>query len=381
MPWLQTNPMDERMRFVVAHKSGLFSMAELCRQFGISRETGYTWSRRYADEGVSGLADRSHAPHHCPHKIGAEVARCLIALRRKHPSWGPVTLLKQLSKLRPDLQLPAPSTAGDLLAREGLVQPRRRRAKSAPAQGGAVRTSHPNELWTADYKGQFRTLDGKYCFPLTIQDSHTRFLLTCAALRSTCAEEARPCFERSFREYGLPQGIHTDNGPPFAAPTPLRLTQLSAWWIKLGITPQRSRPRCPQDNGRHERMHKDLNRARFPPGEHLEAQQRKFDTLREELDYVRPHHALELKTPAELYVASPRPMPDRIPEPEYAAHCEVRRVRRVGTIRFRGREIFISEVLAHETIALEESADGVWSVFFYHVLLARFDERDGKLYP
>jgi hypothetical protein len=161
----------------------------------------------------------------------------------------------------------------------------------------------------------------------------------------------------------------------------LRLTQLSAWWIKLGITPQRSRPRCPQDNGRHERMHKDLGRARFPPGEHLEAQQRKFDALREELDYVRPHHALELKTPAELYVASPRPMPERIPEPEYAAHYEVRRVRRMGTIRFRGREIFVSEVLAHETIALEEVADGVWSVFFYHVLLARFDERDGQLHP
>lgn len=145
MPWLQTNPMDERMRFVVAHKEGLFSMAELCRRFGVSRETGYTWLRRYTGEGVSGLADRSHAPHHCPHKISAEVARCLITLRRKHPRWGPVTLLKQLSKLRPELQLPAPSTAGDLLAREGLVQPRRRRAKSTPPEGRAVRTSHPSE--------------------------------------------------------------------------------------------------------------------------------------------------------------------------------------------------------------------------------------------
>lgn len=379
MPWLQTNPMDERVRFIVAHQEGLYSMSELCERHEVSRQTGYKWLERYQTEGIGGLADRSHAPHHCPHRIGAEVAQALIELRRTHPRWGPITLLARLAKLRPELELPAPSTAGDLLARAGLVQPRRRRVRPAQSRGGAVRTEQPNDVWTADYKGQFRTRDGRYCYPLTIQDAHTRFLLACEALLSTRGEEAQPCFERIFREYGLPRVIRTDNGPPFASPTPLRLSRLNVWWIKLGIRPERSRPGCPQDNGRHERMHKELTPTRFPPAEHRSAQQLKFDAVREELDFVRPHHALGLKTPAELYVPSERPMPERIPRPEYAGHCEVKRVRRQGTVRFRGREIFLSEVLAREAIALEEVADGVWSIFFYDLLLARLDERTGKV--
>lgn len=379
MPWLETNPMDERVRFIVALNEGLYSVAELSERFGVSRQCGDKWRRRYLAEGFAGLATKSHAPRHCPHRIGGEVAKAVIELRRKHPGWGPITLIARLARLKPDLPLPAPSTVGDLLVREGLVKPRRRREKAAHSRGGAVHTESPNQTWTADYKGQFRTLDGKYCYPLTIQDSHTRFLLACDALLSTKTDEARPCFERVFREYGLPQVMHTDNGPPFASPTPLGLTRLNVWWIKLGITPQRSRPGCPQDNARHERMHRDLSPARFPPAQHQEGQQLKFDTVREEIDYVRPHHALGLKTPAELYEPSQRPMPERIPEPEYAAHCEVRRVRG-GMIRFRGRDIFISEALAKEAIALEEIADGVWSVFFHHVLLARLDQRAGKLH-
>lgn len=379
MPWLETNPMDERVRFIVALNEGLYSVAELSERFGVTRQCGDKWRRRYLAEGFPGLAAKSHAPHHCPHRISAEVADALIELRRKYPKWGAVTLVALLARLRPDLQSPAPSTAADLLKREGLVQPRRRREKPSHSRGGAVHTESPNQTWTADYKGQFRTLDGKYCYPLTVQDAHTRFLLACDALLSTKTEEAQPCFERVFREYGLPQVMHTDNGPPFASPWPMGLTRLNVWWIKLGITPQRSRPGCPQDNARHERMHRDLTPARFPPARHQEGQQLKFDAVREELDYVRPHHALGLKTPADLYKPSERPMPERIPEPEYAAHCEVRRVRG-GMIRFRGRDIFISEALAKETVALEEVADGVWSVFFYHVLLARLSERDGKIH-
>lgn len=380
MPWLDRNPMDERMRFIVAFKEGLYSMTELCERYGISRQAGYKRLKRYEAEGVEGLMDRSHAPKHCPHKINAEVAEALIQLRRQKPDWGPRTLLARLAIDRPDLRLPAASTAGDLLAREGLVKPRRRRAKPAVSPGGAIRTSRPNEIWSADYKGQFRTLDGKPCYPLTIQDSHTRFVLTVDALLSTSTEQAQPSFERAFREHGLPEAIWTDNGTPFAVSTPLRLTRLNAWWIKLGITPQRSRPGCPQDNGRHERMHRKLTPTRFPPGENQQAQQLEFDAIREELDYVRPHHALKMKTPADLYAPSERPMPERILAPEYAARCEVRRVRTVGTIRFRGRDIFISEVLASEAVGLEEVADGVWSIFFYNVLLGRFSERDGKLH-
>jgi putative transposase len=381
MPWLETNSMDERTRFIATLLEGMYSIAELSERFSITRQCGDKWWRRYQAEGFAGLADKSRAPHHCPHKTSAAVARALIELRRKHPGWGPATLIAHLEKLQPDLRLPAPSTVGDLLKREGLVKPRRRRAKPVAGAGGAVRTGSANAVWTADYKGQFRTRDGKYCYPLTIQDSHTRFLLACDALLSTKTEEAQPCFERVFREYGLPRVMHTDNGPPFASSTPLRLTRLNVWWIRLGITPQRSRPGCPQDNARHERMHRDLNPARFPPAEHQAGQQRRFDAVREEIDHVRPHHALGMSTPAELYVPSERPMPERIPEPEYPAHFEVRRVRSTGVFRLHGREVFLSEVLPKEAIGLEEIADGVWSIFYYHVQLARFDERDGRLHP
>jgi putative transposase len=381
MPRLQTKKMDERIRFIGAYHERLYSMAELCERFSMTRQDGYKWVKRYEAEGVEGLVDRSHAPHRCPHKIQAEVAQALIELRRKHPRWGPITLRARLAKLRPELQLPTASTVGDLLSREGLVQPRRRRARPGESRGGKLETGRPNEIWTADYKGQFRTLDGKYCYPLTIQDAHTRFLLTCEALLSTRTDEARPIFERTFREHGLPDAIRTDNGSPFASSTPLRLTRLNAWWIKLGIRPDRSRPGCPQDNGRHERMHRELTPTRFPPAEDQQAQQLRFDAVREEVDYIRPHHALDLKTPAEVYVPSERPMPERIPKPEYAAHFEVRRVRTTGTIRFRGYEVFVSEVLTGEQLGLEEVDDGVWSFFFYDVLLARFTEKDGKLHP
>ena len=381
MPWLETNSMDERIRFIVAVEEGVYSIAELCDRFGVTRQCAHKWRQRYAAEGFGGLADRSHAPHRCPHRMEAAVAEPLLELRKQHPGWGPATLLARLKKLRPELKLPAPSTVGDLLRREGLIQPRRRRAPPACGTGSAVQAEAPNQILTADFKGQFRTLDGRYCYPLTIQDAFSRFLLCCDALLSTRGDEAKPSFERVFREYGLPQVMHTDNGPPFASSTPLRLTRLNAWWIKLGITPQRSRPGCPQDNPRHERMHRELTSTRFPPAANQQGQQGKFDVLREEFDNVRPHHALEMKTPGEVYVPSERRMPERIPKPEYAAHWEVRSVRRQGTIRFQGREIYVSEVLSGEQLALEEVADGVWSVFFYHVLLARFSERDGKLHP
>lgn len=381
MPRLQTKKMDERIRFIGAYYERLYTMTELCERFGITRQDGYKWVKRYEAEGVEGLADRSHAPHRCPHKIEPDVARALVELRRRHPRWGPITLRARLAKLRPDLHLPAASTVGDLLTREGLIQPRRRRAKPGVSRGGTLETGRANDVWTADYKGQFRTLDGKYCYPLTIQDAHTRFLLACEALLSTQTGEAWPIFERTFREHGLPEAIRTDNGPPFATSTPLRLTRLSAWWIKLGIRLDRSRPGCPQDNGRHERMHRELTPTRFPPAGDQGAQQLKFDAVREELDYIRPHHAIDLKTPAELYVPSERPMPERVPKPEYAAHFEVRRVRPTGTIRFRGCEPFVSEVLCGEQLGLLEVADGVWSVFFYNTLLARFTEKSGKLHP
>ena len=379
MPWLQRNSVNERVRFVAARQDGLYSMVELCTRFGISRETGYKWLRRYAAEGPGALEDKSHAPHRCPHRMEATVEQALLQLRREHPRWGPRKLLAILGRTRPDRQLPAPSTVGDLFSRHGLVRPRRTRLKSPHPGAGKLETSGSNEVWTADYKGEFKTRDGSYCFPLTVMDSHTRYLLGCDALLSTSTDEARACFDRLFREYGLPRAIRTDNGVPFSSPSPLRLSRLGVWLIKLGIRRDLIRPASPQENGRHERMHRDLDETRFPPGADQRAQQVRFDAFREEFVRVRPHEALGMKTPASVYVQSRRRMPDLMPSPEYEGHCEVRQVHRKGLIRFRGNDHFLSEVLAGEQVALEEVRDGIWSVYLYDVLIARYDEREQKI--
>lgn len=380
MPWQETDPVNERMKFVVAHQSGLYSMSELCMRAGITRRTGYKWLARYAAEGVDGLKERSHAPEHCPHRMDAEVEAVLLAARRAHPSWGPRKLLPWLARRRPELALPAASTVGDLLSREGLVAPRQRGRR--PAHPGTVPlvAEAPNEVWTMDFKGEFRMGDGRYCYALTVADAHSRFLLGCDALCSTAGEGAKRCLERLFRTYGLPRAIRSDNGSPFASTARGGLSQLNVEWLKLGIAHHRIPPGKPQQNGAHERMHRTLKaETTRPPGGNQAAQQARFDDFRAEYNEERPHEALEQNPPASRYVASPREMPDVLQEPEYPGHYERRHVRTNGGFRFRGREIFLSEVLCSEWIGLEEVEDGIWSVYFFDRLLARLDERTFKL--
>lgn len=380
MPWRTTDPMHERMKFVSLYEEQLYSVSELCRRFGISRETGYKWVRRYEEEGAEGLKDRSRAPKHCPHRTSADVEAALLAVRAKHPTWGPRKILAYLARRRPTLPLPAASTVGELLARQGLTQPRRRRRNWKHPGEVPLVTSDPNEVWTADYKGQFKTQDGVYCFPLTVADAHTRFLLGVDALLSTKQVEARPVFERLFREYGLPGAIRTDNGVPFATQAIAGLSVLSVWWIKLGIQHQRIEPASPQQNGAHERMHKTLKaETTRPPQKNRAAQQGRFEGFRGEFNQERPHEALQMQTPASLYAPSGRPMPERIPAPEYPGHYLVRRVSRAGTFRFKNRQLFLSDALIQEPIGLEEIEDGLWSLYFCQLLLARLDERDFRL--
>lgn len=380
MPWLETDPVDQRSRFIDAHRAGGFTMTELCERFQISRRIGYKWLARYDAEGRPGLRDRSRAPRHCPHRVSEEVAQLLCAARRKHRDWGPEKLIDWLRPRYRGIDWPALSTAGDVLKRAGLVKPRRRRYR-AVHPGVVPPTTHaPNDLWTADFKGEFRTGDDEYCYPLTVADLHSRFLLACTALRSTRTMGAQATFEQLFREFGLPRAIRTDNGVPFATQGLHGLSTLSVWWLRLGIQHQRILPAHPQQNGAHERMHKTLKRGAIrPPRATLAAQQRAFNTFRTLYNQERPHQALRGETPSARYRSSPRSFPDPLPPIEYPGHFLVREITGAGTFRFGERLYFLSNALRHHPVGLEETDDGLWSIYFCHVLLARLDERTRTL--
>ena len=378
MPWLETAPVDERIQFIQDALSDRFTMSELCARYGISRRIGYKWLERYAEEGRCGLQDRSRAPHHCPHRIPAARAEQLCDLRRQHPFWGARKLLRVLATRHPTVtDWPAASTAADLLARRGLVHKRPRRRPHQHPGVVPIATSEPNDLWTADFKGQFRTGNGVYCYPLTIADQHTRFLLTCHGLLSTETVTARPIFERAFREYGLPRAIRTDNGVPFATQAIHGLSYLNVWWMRLGIQHQRIHPGRPQQNGAHERMHRTLKRqATRPAMRTCASQQRAFDAFRAEYNDERPHEYLDMATPTSRYCTSPREYSARPPVPEYPGHYLVKKVTTAGTFRLQHKLLYIANALVDQHIGLDETDDGVWSIFFNTVLIATVDERD-----
>jgi putative transposase len=374
--------MQQRERFIDDHQRALYSMTELCERYGISRKSGYKWLERFEQEGRTGLQDRSHAPHHCPHKIEPAMATLLRATRRAHPSWGPIKLLDWLRPRHPCIrEWPAASTVGDLLAREGLVRKRQRRRPVQHPGVVPIRTNGPNDLWTADFKGHFRTRDGVYCYPLTIADQHTRYLIACHGLSSTKGVGVRRVCEAAFREYGLPAAIRTDNGVPFATTGIHGLSQLNVWWMRLGIQHQRIRPASPQENGAHERMHRTLKaEAIRPPKGNLAAQQRAFSAFRAEFNTERPHNALGGDPPAAHYSRSQRVFPERLPPLEYPGHFVVKRVTNAGTFRFKHKLLFIANALKQHHIGLEEVDDGIWSIFFGVVLLGKINEKEMRIY-
>lgn len=378
MPWMETSPVEQRKRFIEDHRLGLYAMKELSERYGVSRKTGYKWLDRFEEGGLRGLHDRSRRPHHCPHRISGEIARLICGARSQHPSWGPEKLLQWLAPRYPGVDWPAISTAGDLLARRGLVKKGRRRRHYQHPGVVLPTTRQPNDLWTADFKGHFRTRDALYCYPLTVADLHTRYLLACHGLLGTKGREVRPVFERLFREYGLPRAIRTDNGVPFATCGIHGLSQLNVWWLRLGIQHQRILPGQPQQNGAHERMHKTLKgEATRPPRANLAGQQRAFNRFRYLYNEERPHESLEGKTPASLYLPSDREYTGKLPPIEYPGHFIVKRITNAGTFRFKKRLLFIANALKQHSIGLEEVADGIWSIHFCNVLLGKVDERDG----
>ena len=376
--------MDERARFIEDWlRGGSANLAALCRLYSISRKTGYKWLERFRQGGLANLDDRSHAAHRQPRRIAGSLERRLIEARRKHPSWGPKKLRAWLELREPETSWPAASTIGEALKHAGLVQGRkrpRRLTDTGPAPLAEPEAS--NELWTIDYKGQFRTGDGRLCYPLTVVDGHSRFLLGVTAHGSTSYEEARDSLERLFRERGLPGRMRSDNGTPFASTGTARLSRMNVWWWKLGIVVERIEPGKPQQNGRHERMHRTLKaETTRPPASDRQRQQRLFDRFQREYNEERPHEALGQRPPATEYEESTREYPKRLLDPEYPGWWERRRVRHDGRVKFLGEKYFLSEALRGELVGLVEVEEDVWQIWFGPVEVALFDAANRELWP
>lgn len=373
MPWRTLDLVTIREEFVDQALTGRHPIAALCNAYGISEKTGHKWINRFKDEGRSGLVDRSRAPHDSPQKISLEVRREILSLREKHPTWGPKKLGVVLRRRFPAKQWPAASSIGELLRREGCVRPQRRRSVGSelPMDAGLTVATSPNDVWSTDFKGQFRLTNGELCYPLTAQDTFSRFVIGTTALSSTASLPVEIAFTRHFEEYGLPKIIRSDNGVPFASPSAIgRLSKLSVWWIRLGIRPERIEPGEPQQNGTHERMHKTLKAdATRPPGSSLGEQQIRFDKFRREYNDERPHESLGQQTPSSCYSPSARAFPSRLPEVIYPAHCEVRVVTQSGAINFGSRRFQLSTALTNQEVALEETDDDLWTVSFGPLVL------------
>jgi len=380
MPWKECNQMDERLRFVGRLLDGE-SMTAVCQEFGISRKTGYKIFNRYKDCGLDGLQDQNRRPYRQANRLPFQVERTILQIKREKPSWGAPKIRERLIRRFPGIKTPAKSTVHAVLERHGMVTPRKKRRYRA--QGTELSDGKsPNELWCADYKGEFQLGNHQYCYPLTITDYRSRYLLACEALESTKEKFAFTVFERVFKEFGLPQAVRTDNGLPFSSPNALfGLSRLSVWWLRLGIAIERIKPGNPQQNGRHERMHLTLKReATKPAAFNFLQQQARFDEFVEEYNDERPHHALGMKYPAEVYTPSARVyrLPD---EPEYPFHDRTVRITRCGRICIGKRKINLSQTFAGQLVGIREVSDKIWLVSFMEFDLGYFDEDEARVEP
>lgn len=374
----------EKVGFVLAFEAKEGNIAELCRRFGISRQTGYEVLERYRKEGYEGLRARSNAPRTKPHAMSEAVKELVLELRRARPSWGPKKLkayLERLEGAKPEaarLRMPAASSMGDLLKQEGLIVKRRKRpGGQVPSSEPLGHADEPNRVWSIDFKGHFKTGDGKRCEPLTVTDNESRYLLKLVAMTGIEGERVRAVMEAAFREHGLPEAIRSDNGAPFASNAPGGVTKLSLWWERLGIRHERIEPGKPQQNGRHERFHWSLLRDRLDGGVawDLRAQQRVFERYQREFNEERPHEALGMKTPAERYRASAKRYDGQNPEFEYGEGFHTRRVYGQGTILWAAERIPISPVLAGEMIGLREEEEDLFAVLCGRIFLGWLENR------
>lgn len=383
MPWKESSPMDERIKFVATYLEGSYSFSSLCAAFEISRKTGYKWLMRYAETGAEGLMDVSKAPKNSPQQVSEEIKNLLIETRTARPKWGPKKIVAWLEIKYPHLDLPAPSTVGELFKRSGLIPPKEKTIRSIKQAAPAFDAQKPNAVWSVDFKGEFKLGNGKLCYPLTITDNHSRFILCCQGHTSTNYLQTRNAFEKVFKKYGLPDVILSDNGVPFSSPS--GLSQLNVWWTKLGIKPLRTQPGKPQQNGRHERMHRTLKQhTAYPPQENMEKQQNIFDAFVHDYNFERPHAAIKNFPPSSLYKPSLKKLPKKIKKFTYPKYMELKTARAIGEIRWKGKKYFLGRALEDEEIALEEKDDGLWLVHFgpiqigYIIKGARRIERSTK---
>lgn len=382
MVWNVGSVMDERIKFIGVVLEGLMPFSVACEASGISRKTGYKWLARYREFGVQGLEERSRVPSRSPQAVCDELASRIVAFKRAHSDLGPKKIVALLAVESPELSWPSASTAGEVLKRAGLVTTRVKRRHATPSGGAALVCGTPNELWCADFKGWFLTGDGQCCIPLTIADGHTRFFLRCQILTGrTGFEQVQPLFEACFREYGLPERLRTDNGPPFATVGLGGLSRLSVWWMRLGIRVERIKPGHPEQNGRLERLHRTLKeQAASPPEANVRRQQQAFDRFRAYYNHQRPHEALGQQPPAVQYTRSQTPFPRRLPPmPDYPAGWTVRKVKDSGRIKWNGFEVHLAQALTGEHIGLEPVQDALWRVYFMNTAIALFDEKRMKM--
>jgi len=381
MPWKECSVMDERLRFVARLLDGE-AMSEVCREFGISRKTGYKIFTRYKDQGLEALTDRSRRPVRYANQLPPQIENQIVALKQEKPHWGARKIRELLvRRLAGDVRIPAKSTIHAVLHRHGLVKGLRRprsRAHGTPLSAGIA----PNDLWCADFKGEFKLGNGEYCYPLTVTDHASRYLLLCEALDSVRENTAITAFQQLFLERGLPTAIRSDNGVPFASPNALfNLSKLSVWWLRLGIAIERIKPGHPQQNGRHERMHLTLKQeATRPPGMNSLQQQARFDAFVSEFNDERPHEALAMKTPSERYSASPIPYLG-LPDLTYPLHDRDALVTACGRICMHRKKISISYVLAGQRVGIKEVDDGIWIVSFMQYDLGYIDLEQKTLQP
>jgi transposase InsO family protein len=381
MPWRASSVMEERLRFVARLLDGE-AMTDVCREFGISRKTGYKIFDRYKQQGLKALSDRSRRPVRYANQLPDQIETLIVQLKAEKPYWGARKIRELLvRRLDGDIRVPAKSTIHAVLDRHGMVKRGggpRHRARGTPLSEG----TRPNELWCADFKGEFKLGNGRYCYPLTVTDHASRFLLLCEALDSTREQPAITAFESLFRDRGLPLAIRSDNGVPFASPNALfNLSKLSVWWLRLGIAIERIKPGHPQQNGRHERMHLTLKKeATRPPGLNSLQQQARFDSFVREFNAERPHQALGMKYPAELYTASARSY-DGLPELTYPFHDRDVVVTACGRLCLHRKRINISTVLAGQKLGIKEVDEGIWLASFMHYDLGYFDLEQKTLQP
>jgi putative transposase len=382
MAWLETRVMDERFKFVTEVIEGTYNMTELCQSYNIARKTGYKWLGRYNELGMEGLKDLPRAPHNHPNALSDIIRLAILEIKARFPNWGPAKINYRLRKFNPDWQhYPALSTIGQLLRREGLIYRKRPNHRTSPTQGILTVGSRVNDVWCADFKGHFKTRDSTRCNPLTITDNYSRYILCCRHLEKMSYNLVKEQFERVFKCFGLPLVIRTDNGAPFSSCGLCGLSRLSLWWIKLGIYPERIEPGKPEQNGRHERMHRTLKQeTASPPAADLISQQKRFNQFVWDYNELRPHQAINMLTPSSLYERSCRKFPSRIPQPCYPPRMKVCKVHPKGELRFNGR-IYLSESLGGEYVGLDMIDDDKSTIWFYDYKLGTLDHRTKTVEP